>query len=257
MLLNSKRIQEHFFHMRRCHAYDVTGRLNIQRALFLFYMRYVLSHIPYDYNRKDIIYAYASQIYHDAGMYDSAYIYAKKLIKSHNNNYRKNGYTMLLSPELREFTSPDSLLSYSLAYREVLDEFLNKHDAEQLVTQTSLYNYERQESARLKAEKSMKLYMLIAGVATFCILILIIIALYFRNRSIRNLLQYHEALQDISILRESLASELLRLPMSFFDTKLRGDRCDGHRFCLIDCRSVPDPLPLLRWGVDFVSFAME
>lgn len=170
-------------------------------------MRYVLSHIPYDYNRKDIINAYASQIYHNAGMYDSAYIYAKKLIKSHNNNYRKNGYTMLLSPELREYSSPDSLLSYSLAYREVLDEFLNKHDAEQLVTQTSLYNYERQESARLKAEKSMKLYMLIAGVATICILILIIIALYFRNRSTRNLLQYHEALQDISILRESLASE--------------------------------------------------
>lgn len=53
----------------------------------------------------------------------------------------------------------------------------------------------------------MKRYMLIAGVATICILILIIIALYFRNRSIRTLLQYHEALQDLSLLRESLASE--------------------------------------------------
>lgn len=97
-------------------AYDISRRISHEDSLIhIMYLagtklhlgdkdaavrkiRTALSHIPRDYDGKDIIYAYASQIYHYAGMYDSAYIYANKLIKSHNNNYRKNGYTMLLSP---------------------------------------------------------------------------------------------------------------------------------------------------------------
>lgn len=166
----------------------------------------VTRNIPANYRRCDIINAYASQIYFEAGILDSAYLYAKKLIKSPYNNYKKNGYSLLLSPELRQLSAQDSLLSFSLKYREVLDEFLNQHNASQLLIQTSLYNYENKEREKIKAEKSKNHYMLIAKTSVIFILVLIIIALYFRNKSISTLLQYHKAIKDISLLRKSLDS---------------------------------------------------
>lgn len=169
-------------------------------------IRSVISNIHDNYKRHDIINAYTSQIYYKSAKYDTAYLYAKKLIHSPYNNYQKNGYSLLLSPELRQFSSSDSLLSYSLRYREVLDKFLNQHNAQQMLLQTSLYNYETQEREKIKSEKSKRYYMLIAGFSVTIILSLTVITLYFRNKSTRNLLQYHLALQDITLLRKSLDS---------------------------------------------------
>lgn len=172
----------------------------------------IVAHIPN--KRKDIIHAYASQIYNEAGLYDSVYKYAKELIKSKNNNYRKNGYSMLLSPNLRGFSSMDSLLSYSLKYRVVLDEYLSDHNANQMLIQTSLYNYQIHERKELKATQTSKRYMYAFCLSSIVVLILIIIILYFRNKTTQTILQYHEVLEDLALLRKSLDSEIKPSPLA-------------------------------------------
>ena len=157
--------------------------------------------------RLDIIRAYASKIYFEAGIFDTAHIYAVKLIRCDNNDYRKIGYSILLHPALRKYSDPDSLMSYALEYGDVLDEYLNRHDAQQVVMQTSLYNYQIHERERMKAEEAKRNYMYLAGISLIMILVLIAALLYVRIRSIRTILQYRKALDDLTHLRETLDTE--------------------------------------------------
>ena len=152
--------------------------------------------------QREIVYAYASQIYLEAGFSDTAYLFAKKLIRSDRNDYIKVGFSMLLSPELRKYSSQDSLLSYSLAYKKSLDEYLDRHDAEQATIQTSLYNYQTHERERKKAEEIKKIYICVAGGAILLILLLGIVVMYLNNRNMKNLLLYHEALNDLELLKK-------------------------------------------------------
>lgn len=158
--------------------------------------------------RQDIVHAYASQIYLEAGILDSAYFFATKLINSDNNNYRKNGYSMLLSSKLRVYSSQDSLASYILAYRDVLDKYLDRHNAQQVIMQTSLYNYQTHERERKKSEESTRFYMYVTKGTIFFVLMLCIIIMYIRNRSMKTLLQYRKALDDIALLRKMLSAKV-------------------------------------------------
>lgn len=160
-------------------------------------------------NNSDIIRAYASQIYLEAGKADTAHLLAVKLIGSHNNDYRRVGYHMLLSPELRRYSSPDSLISYASAYGVVLNEYFDRHDAEQATIQTSLYNYQTHERERKKAEEAKRSYMYVAGGAMLLILMLGIVVMYLNNKNMKNRLLYHEALDDMELLKKrySVSSE--------------------------------------------------
>ena len=160
-------------------------------------------------NNSDIIGAYASQIYLEAGKADTAHLLAVKLIGSHNNDYRRVGYHMLLSPELRGYSSPDSLISYASAYGVVLNEYFDRHDAEQATIQTSLYNYQTHERERKKAEEAKRTYMYVAGGAMLLILLLGIVVMYLNNKNMKNRLLYHEALDDMELLKKrySVSSE--------------------------------------------------
>lgn len=157
-------------------------------------------------DKREIIFAYASQIYQEAGIPDSTYYFALKLIGCKNNDYRKIGYGLLLSPELREYSQPDSLLSYSLAYKSVLDEYLIRHDAEQVMIQTSLYNYQTHEKNRKKAEAAKRIYMYVAGLVLVFVLILFVGLLYIRNRKMKLCLDYHKTLENIDRLETLLSS---------------------------------------------------
>lgn len=156
---------------------------------------------------QNMINAYAANIYLKVGMPDSAFIYAKRLISSENINYKKIGYYIMLSPELRSFSTPDSLLLYSLAYSDILDEYLDIHDGEQVTLQTSLYNYQKHDRDRIKAEKSEKFYMLISVITFLLILVLGYVVIFIRNKNTQTLLQYHKALDDIKRLKDTIASE--------------------------------------------------
>ena len=156
--------------------------------------------------QRDIVYAYASQIYMAAGINDTAYLFAEKLIRSKNNDHRRVGYGMLLSPELRKYSSPDSLFSYSSAYGVVLNEYLDRHDAEQATIQTSLYNYQTHERGRKKAEETKRTYMYVAGFFLISVLALCVGILYLRNKKMKIKLDYHKSLEDIGKLETLLSS---------------------------------------------------
>lgn len=182
------------------------GRINDALKI----IRKAVGNIPN--RRRDMSHAYASQIYLEADIPDTAYYYALMLIECENNDYRKIGYNMLLHPKLKRYSKADSLLSYSLAYGAVLDEYLEGHDAFQVTMQTSLYNYQNHERKLKKAEMVRKIYMYAAGVALILIMVLLITMLYLRNARIKTLLDYRKALDDIDQLKKSLylADEELR-----------------------------------------------
>lgn len=202
------------------------------KAAALNMIRSVIKHFPEE--REDIVKAYATQIYLEAGIYDSVYLLASSLIKSSNNDYRKIGYGTILSPELRRFSSLDSLLSYSLSYRKVLDEFLCKHNAQQILIQSSVYNYQNHDRDRQKAEKVRNTYMFVAGLSMVLVLILVVVVLYFRNKSMRTILHYHEALDNIALLRDSLIYER--------ENKKSGNRRNYEKFVKKEKISVEETL---------------
>lgn len=191
-------VQDMYIAGAELYSGNVSGALNG--------IRDVLSNLPE--KKRDMVYSYASQIYLEAGFPDTTYLFAVNLIKSRNNDYRMVGYNMLLSPELRKYSSSDSLLSYSLTYSGVLEEYLGMHDAQQATMQTSLYNYQTHERERNKAEESKRIYMSAAYGAIFFVLILCVIILYLRNRNIKTYLKYRKALDDISLLKKAIAEEI-------------------------------------------------
>ncbi|MDE7409870.1 MAG: hypothetical protein K2N09_07595 [Muribaculaceae bacterium] len=178
-------------------------RNNMDSALY--YIRRISP--PTGKKYRNMINAYAANIYLQAGISDSAYIYAQRLISSGDVNYQKNGYYIILNPKLRSLSSPDSLLSYSLAYNEVLDEYLDRHDGEQMTIQSSLYNYQIHERERTKAEEAKRKYMYAAVISLILVLLLCIAMLYIRNRSMRTILQYHKALDDIKSLKKTISAK--------------------------------------------------
>ena len=152
-----------------------------------------------------------NHIYHNcalkSGIKDTAFVYAKKLIKSENPNYRKEGYRIILSPELKDYISVDSIPIYAYEYRELMESYFNSHESTEALLQNSFYNYQLHERERIKAEDS-KLYLKKSLLVTLLILlILIIVVLYLKNRNKSNLLQLHNALKSLDILRKSLISE--------------------------------------------------
>lgn len=177
-------------------------RGNTEAALKLIrpILPYAIAH------NRHIIMSYAANIYLEAGILDSAYYFAKKLMYCDNLKYQKTGYRIILLPELRNFSPTDSLISYIGSYRDVLDKSLDNNDSEQVLMQTSLFNYQLHERELKKAEVAKTHYMYLALIAIIIGLFFSLATLYFRKKSIRNRLQYHEALDDIEKLRKELTS---------------------------------------------------
>lgn len=166
-------------------------------------IRKVLEKIPIRW--EDMIYSYASQIYLKADIPDSAYLYSMKLIKNDNIDYQRIGYDIVLNSSLSYFSSPDSLRSYTQSYRDVIDAYLYRHDAQQAIMQTSLYNYQTHERERNNAEKTKNIYMYATVMALIVALVLCVGILYLRNRKMKLYLKYHNSLDNIEQLQNSLS----------------------------------------------------
>lgn len=94
--------------------------------------------------------AYASNIYKAAGIIDTAYMYSYELINSKYNHNKKTGYQNLLSPELKQFVSLDSIYQYIEEHIVLLENEQNNNQNELAVMQQALYNYEFQERDKNK-----------------------------------------------------------------------------------------------------------
>lgn len=155
--------------------------------------------------QKNLAYAYASDIYLSAGMTDSAYYYADKLIHSRDDNNRQSGYRNLLSPNLYDLIPKDSLSVYIRNYATTLETYYNKHEAQQVMIQNAFYNYSAHQKERIKAETRAHHLTLIIGILLFAILICIVIALIIRNRKKNLLLTLQSTILELDSLRKSIA----------------------------------------------------
>ncbi|MDE6643442.1 MAG: hypothetical protein K2K27_05010 [Muribaculaceae bacterium] len=164
------------------------------------------------------IWADASMIYYKNSLYDTAYIYAKKIINDHRQACKNIAYFILLKPEIKKLVPVDSILMYYKDYESYINDYLNRHDSEQALMQTSMYNYELhvRESKEAKSSRDRILKML---VCVFIItLIFIILTLYYKLRVRTREIELNNAKRRVG----DLLSELELLTRSVSDDENSG-----------------------------------
>lgn len=140
--------------------------------------------------------ACASQIYHAAGIPDTAYLYAHELVGSGYSLNKQVGYQVLLSPELRHLVPIDSAYRYIHEYASVIESMFNENENRKAVAQQTLYNYKTHEQEKDKIKEDYDNLKAWAGAAFLIIIILIIIILISKNRSKSRIIRLQQALAD-------------------------------------------------------------
>jgi tetratricopeptide (TPR) repeat protein len=144
----------------------------------------------------------ASGAYYDVGSWDTAYYYAKELIHVPEFTYRKNGYEILLQPELRAYIPLDTLIDYCLQFHKELVNYLDQHEAQAALMQNSMYNYRKHKRERDAAQVSERQ---IAGAligALILVLVLFIVLLYMKNRNAQQIIRLRQALDMVTNAHE-------------------------------------------------------
>lgn len=158
--------------------------------------------------------AYAAQIYHKAGIKDTAYIYADRLIHSSDKADKEIGYQTILQPALRNLLPPDSLDPYLSAYASILNSYHDSHQAEMALLQQAHYNYEIQQRDRLKAEQAKDSIRTWLIAALLGLLLAVIGILYTRKRYLESVIKYRQALDQVKKLKGQLEDMTLLTSIS-------------------------------------------
>lgn len=148
--------------------------------------------------------AYSSKIYLHKNILDSAYIYAYDLIHSHDSTHMEVGYQVMLSPELRPIISSDSINQYISDYRQLLESYYDSNKSQLTINQQNFYNYQIHERARRRAEIFNSKLTRVLICSFFVILILAVIVLYYKNRSKKNLIELHIALDNLRKIKSNI-----------------------------------------------------
>ena len=175
---------------------------------------YLIRHIPesIDSLGKNTALAYAAYIYLDAGILDTAFYYAQKLVESNDNLNKQGGYHILLSSELRDYVHPDSAIKYTKAYSMLTEKRFDENDNQLALIQQSLYNYQQHDKKREKAEKYNKRLSMLGLIALILLIIIGVAFLYQRFINKRNIKQLHIALENIEQLKSQLALSFISQP---------------------------------------------
>lgn len=127
--------------------------------------------------------AVASEIYSDANILDSAYMYARQLTRRKEPDNKRTGYKIIFSKNLRNFVPKDTLIALISEYKKTIEEYLNTHEGENAIIQNTKYNYKIHDRERKKAESKLQVLIIIAIIAIIISLLLLILIIYnkFRN----------------------------------------------------------------------------
>ncbi len=154
--------------------------------------------------QRNVALAYAADIYLDADIMDTAYMYAHELIVNEDITNKKTGYRILLSPEFRHTLHPDTLNQYYTDYKNLLEAYFNDNPNEQALMQESLYNYKLHEREKLKEHAANeRLRWIIAGIVILA-LIASSIMLFIRNRDKAIIIQLRDNLDSLQKLKSQL-----------------------------------------------------
>ena len=152
---------------------------------------------------KNLTLSIASDIYLKSNILDTAYLYAFELAHSKDFNNRKNGYKKLLSEELLFKSHPDSILKYVRDYNEILEDYYDKHEAQQALMQLSLYNYQLHERERDKAYASRNRVMIWFFISLTVVLVIALVFLQYRNHAKRTIIRLHETIARLDAIQQS------------------------------------------------------
>ncbi len=134
--------------------------------------------LPIDSLDLPLFLAVAAETYREAGIIDTAYRYARQLISLPTPENKITGYEVILSERVRDRFSKDSLVSLVSQYKESIESYMNRHEGDNAIIQNTKYNYTIHERNRLRAEKTLYLYVMITSIAFILVLIVLAIALY-------------------------------------------------------------------------------
>lgn len=119
--------------------------------------------------------AVAAEIYKEAVILYTAYMYARKLTKLKTTENKKIGYKVIFSDELKDYVSKDTLMKLMPEYKQVVEDFMNHHEAEQAIIQNSRFNYHLHIKHRAEAEKRLNTIQIMLWVTGAALLILMLI----------------------------------------------------------------------------------
>ena len=142
--------------------------------------------------------ANAADIYMKAGIYDTAYMYSKRLVENSIPNNKKAGYHVMLSPGVIKFINPDSLYYHFNNYKNILELYYDQHDSQAAIMQQTRYNYEghvREKENVLRIVDYLKTFLYT------CVIILLLLSsviFYLRNRNKSQYIQLMETLARLS-----------------------------------------------------------
>ena len=135
---------------------------------------------------------------------DSAYLYAKKVIANPRMNGKIDAYHILLSSELRDYSSIDTLELYLDNLIALLKRRYNQNQSESVMIQNSKYNYIKHLEAREQAEKSVVSLKIILLLMAIIILVIILIFLLFRLHTKTKIVNLQSKLKSLEKIRENL-----------------------------------------------------
>lgn len=167
----------------------------------------LIRHIPEksDSIQRNTALAYASDIYWEASILDTAYMYAHELITSHNPSNKKTGYSIILSPEFRSMLHPDTLSRYYSEYKEVLEAYFDDNPKEQALIQESMYNYQTHERKSIKVQDEKKVLLWVIIGFAFLVIIMAFVILYLKYKNRNNLVKMREKLDNLQILKQEIS----------------------------------------------------
>lgn len=134
--------------------------------------------LPIDSLDLPLFLAVAAETYREVGIIDTAYRYARQLISLPTPENKITGYKVILSERVRDRFSKDSLVSLVCEYKESVESYMNRHEGDNAIIQNTKYNYTIHERNRLRAERTLYLYVMITSIAFILVLIVLAIVLY-------------------------------------------------------------------------------
>ena len=114
--------------------------------------------------------ATAAQIYRDANIPDTAYMYARRLTLLRDPANRRTGYSVIFSDGLKDYVPKDTLIALVPEYKKTIEEYLDTHEGEKAISQHTRYNYDLHVREREKTRR--QLYLSLIGLAVTVILLL-------------------------------------------------------------------------------------
>ncbi len=140
----------------------------------------------------------AAKIYHEAGVIDTAAIYARELINDTTDSYQMNGYDILLSRDMISTVPPDSIAAYTLDFRKAMLRYLRSNSETDAFIQNSMFNYQSHLQKRLAAEKSRSRLERWITVIIILSLLICVAFLYIRKRNICRIMNLNTRIESLN-----------------------------------------------------------